>query len=358
MGPPGFTTFQIFDMMRKSLSAGGDVLSLISVVIPVYNGEKYLKESALSVLNQTYENFELLLINNCSTDNTENICRELAGSDGRIRYFYAPDKGVSHARNAGITSAAGDFVFFLDCDDALEKDALESLAVYAGDPEIQVITGLVKHVTVRGKKIKTTYDLSLDSDLTIEKKDIPRVFLESGYALYQVSKLYDLRFLKKHGILFDTDISYGEDALFNLECFRRADKIVMLNQYTCIYYTRLDENHSATVKYRPSLAAEKRYVSGKIIHFLADGGTWGDAEKRRYYVYYLNDVYAMVKNIQKAPGAAYKSCRDEILRQITGDEVCQMLTYIDKSRLSALKRVFLLFVEKRWVFMLYLAGKF
>lgn len=92
---------------------------LISVIIPVYNVEDYLFECVQSVLNQTYENFEILLINDGSTDNSVLICDDFAKSDKRVKVFHQQNKGVSSARNLGIRNFSGDYVYFLDSDDTI-----------------------------------------------------------------------------------------------------------------------------------------------------------------------------------------------------------------------------------------------
>lgn len=98
---------------------------MISVIIPVYNGEQYIKETIDSVLNQSYKELEIILVNDGSTDHSGEICKEYAIKDSRIRCFNQYNQGLSAARNTGIKNAKGDFLFFLDADDILENSALE-----------------------------------------------------------------------------------------------------------------------------------------------------------------------------------------------------------------------------------------
>lgn len=116
---------------------------LVSIILPAYNAASTIDESIASALAQTYENIELVIVDDGSTDTTADICRQHADRDGRIRYFYRDDGGVSAARNMGITVSRGDFVAFLDADDLWEKDKLESqTAVLRGEPDTVVLTGL------------------------------------------------------------------------------------------------------------------------------------------------------------------------------------------------------------------------
>ncbi len=101
--------------------------NLVSVIIPVYNAEKYLRECLDSVLTQTFEGFELLLINDGSTDNSGSICEEYAKSDSRVVVFHKKNNGVSAARNTGIDKSNGKFIVFVDSDDYVENATYKQL---------------------------------------------------------------------------------------------------------------------------------------------------------------------------------------------------------------------------------------
>lgn len=102
-------------------------VSLISVIIPVYNGEKFLEEAILSIVNQTYHNIEIILIDDGSTDASGEICDYFANEDQRIRVIHKQNQGVSVARNIGISKANGEYISFVDCDDICENDMFEKL---------------------------------------------------------------------------------------------------------------------------------------------------------------------------------------------------------------------------------------
>jgi len=100
---------------------------LVSIIVPVYNTEKYIRQCLDSILNQTYQNFECLLINDGSSDNSADICREYVAKDARFRYFEKENGGVSSARNLGMERSGGAYITFIDSDDWLENDALQLL---------------------------------------------------------------------------------------------------------------------------------------------------------------------------------------------------------------------------------------
>ena len=101
---------------------------LISIIVPIYNVENYLRMCLDSIQNQTYQNFECLLINDGSPDNSAEICREYVAKDARFRYFEKENGGLSSARNYGIERAEGSFITFVDSDDWLEANSLEILS--------------------------------------------------------------------------------------------------------------------------------------------------------------------------------------------------------------------------------------
>ena len=100
---------------------------LISIIVPIYNVENYLRQCLDSIQNQTYQNFECLLINDGSPDNSADICREYVEKDARFRYFEKENGGVSSARNLGIECSGGTYITFIDADDWVDSDYLEVL---------------------------------------------------------------------------------------------------------------------------------------------------------------------------------------------------------------------------------------
>ena len=112
---------------------------LVSIVIPVYNTEKFLAQCVLSITKQTYRNLEIILIEDGSTDTSGVLCDQLAADDERICVFHRQNGGVAAARNLGIDKASGKYVLFLDADDWLDMDAIGSLVAYAEDNKVEVV---------------------------------------------------------------------------------------------------------------------------------------------------------------------------------------------------------------------------
>ena len=106
-------------------------ISKVSVIIPVYNSEAFLRQCIQSVIRQTYQNMEVLIIDDGSTDQSREVCEQFCRKDGRIRLYRQENKGVSSARNLGLEAAAGEYVFFLDSDDAIHPSLIEAAVCQA-----------------------------------------------------------------------------------------------------------------------------------------------------------------------------------------------------------------------------------
>ena len=220
----------------------------ISILIPVYNKENYLNECIKSVISQTYDNFEIIIINDGSNDNSEKIILEWLDRDDRIRYYKHTNAGVSQTRNRGIDLAKGEYIFFLDADDELTPNALQSLVNNAKEYQSDIVMGNYIHVYSQDSKKRpqpTKYKYS-GNDLYSTNTKI-ELFITSSRLLSMVTnKLYRLDFIKKHNIRFDTDV-LAEDRLFNLKSYVYRPIITAIKDYTYLY-NHLEESRSQSLK--------------------------------------------------------------------------------------------------------------
>lgn len=186
----------------------------ISVIVPVYNTEKWLRRCVDSILAQTFTDFELLLIDDGSTDGSPTICDEYAGKDSRVRVFHKSNEGVSSTRNLGIVNSRGKRVTFIDADDWVEPDYLENL-----------LAGKRCDLSVCNYKIDGS-DIVWDSNINNgiqNKDDIRYLFISGQYSGYSFigtnCKLFKSAIIARENIRFNEYISSGEDSLFVLEYF-------------------------------------------------------------------------------------------------------------------------------------------
>lgn len=214
-------------------------MNKVSIIMPIYNSEKYLDMSINSVLNQTYDNWELLLINDGSTDSSEMICKKYAMGDKRIRLFSQENRGVSAARNIGLDFATGSYITFLDSDDELEFNTLKILLLNIIEYNADIVMGLCKNIykginhdcdnTNDEKRLYYGYEAL--KDLLICKDNSDSVCAK----LYKREFINDIRFDEGHNI--------NEDGYFLFECYARQP--VLLKQDTVLYkYFQRDNSAS------------------------------------------------------------------------------------------------------------------
>ncbi len=191
---------------------------MISVIVPVYNNEKYIARCLDSVLNQTYHDFEILTINDGSTDRSREILQEYAAKDSRIRYFEQSNQGVSVARNCGIDNAKGEYIHFLDGDDYLASYALEYLFTTMKTYDLDCVSYLLYKIDEQGVVIppaesenteQRIYNFDSNKKIAdfIDKKAREYFYSSCGH-------LFKTEIIKKNNIRFSRKLIRGEDTLF------------------------------------------------------------------------------------------------------------------------------------------------
>ena len=193
----------------------------ISIIIPVYNTEKLLPLCIDSILSQSYSDFELLLVNDGSIDNSGNICDEYAEKDSRIRVFHQENKGVSRARNVGLSNAKGEWIFFCDSDDYLSSnDGLFNLHKYF-DRNISLIQ--FSHSNVKNGIIQSSNNQKKENQI-LTKLD----FIRYGSFKKELWKqLFKRSIIEKHNLRFLENISYAEDWEFVIKYVQYVDSVVV-----------------------------------------------------------------------------------------------------------------------------------
>lgn len=225
-------------------------MELISVIIPVYNGEKYLAKCLDSILNQTYKHFEIIIVDNNSQDNSYQLAMDYALKDERIKVYHQKVSGVSHTRNYGVSVAKGTYIQFIDCDDYIEANLLQySYELISKEHADLVCTGLILNIQdPKGLKLvnQTTEFMIADTNESIMNK-----VLETMHGTYfnsPVNKLYRKAIIDKYTLVMPTDIDLGEDLIFNLAYVSNCHKVIFADQCFYHYQMRLADNLS--IKYR------------------------------------------------------------------------------------------------------------
>ena len=243
---------------------------LVSIIIPVYNSEKYIKRCLKSILNQTYENIEMIVVDDGSTDNSFNIISKF--EDKRIRYFKKENEGVSIARNYGIKRAVGEYLLFVDSDDYIAKDIVEEL--------IKKTNGLSEIVFCNNLEIWYNKEEERRLFISVDKLNKKNVMREiaSGRAGLVCSKLVSKKVIEDNNISFDEKLKVGEDQLFFLEVAEKCDEFKYVDK-SLYFYDRTNEN-SATIKYQHNLYKNFTYLYDQVFKVLERNNMRGKEDRQ------------------------------------------------------------------------------
>lgn len=212
----------------------------VSIVIPVYNVEDYLKCCIESCINQTLKDIEIILVNDGSTDNSLKICQEYTQKDSRIKLITKQNEGVSVARNVGIENAKGEYIQFLDADDWLELDCLELAYNQATKENADIL--FLGYNLVKGEENKRN---NIDILRRLQLNPFNLLDLESlTFTIWD--KIYKREFINTYNIRFVKDLTTAEDGIFNLFCLFKMPKTSFATN--CLYNYRYLRDGSATSK--------------------------------------------------------------------------------------------------------------
>lgn len=201
----------------------------ISVIVPVYNSEKYIRRCVDSILTQSFSDFELLLIDDGSSDMSGRICDKYAETDSRIRVFHKQNGGVSSARNLGLTNAQGEWVTFVDSDDFVYDSYLDNYDVYNSYSFDLINQGLRIDKDFNGcSEFKFSFDGDRDSWLNEAT--------QNGTFGYCVIKLFKLDIIRINKIQFNTEIRFQEDELFVLSYLSVCNSVKSVSKVGYFYF--------------------------------------------------------------------------------------------------------------------------
>ena len=203
----------------------------VSVIVPVYNTENYLPRCIDSILAQTFIEFELILVNDGSEDNSGKICDNYALKDSRIIVIHKENEGVSIARNTGIKRSTGKYITFIDSDDNISTNYLLNLIEIHEKLNAELtISGFVK----RNQGIDKPHYIDYNGVVDIETIGS---ILNNNIISVPFAKIFNSDIIKTNRIIFPNGISRGEDTIFVLEYLLHIDKIALLPEYNYFYIT-------------------------------------------------------------------------------------------------------------------------
>lgn len=326
-----------------------EAMPLVSIITPVYKSEEFIKESILSIMNQTYKNIELICINDCTPDNSFEICKELSQQYSNIKLCEnEKNMGQEVTRNRGIDEASGKYILFFDSDDILDPQTVEKL-VEAAEAEnsnvvfftySRIINGIEKPVVLEGipegnipteEFSKLIYDILYIGDLSCIG-----------------TKLYKTEFINENGIRFDKKYKYNEDGAFFINTLFKTDYICVVNEPYYKYIIRTEG--STMTSYRKDMFVSVSKTRELIKKLFLLNGCWSDSSKK---IEYFREMLALMLNslINEEKFGTAKSFKEtcvKIREYIDFDEMYECL--VKSGKLTTVQKIILSMIQmKKWV---------
>lgn len=325
---------------------------MVSVIIPVYNVEKYLSQCIDSVINQTYPDLEILLVDDGSRDNSGQICDEYAKRDTRIQVIHKKNEGVSAARNTGINSANGEWILFVDSDDWISRNLLEICLKYTTE-ETDICFFGYKEIEENGQA-KTITD-PVDNVQIIEKKDFLgcqfRIFNRDREAccnrntikLSSSWKLYRRSLIEQYDIRFPVGIRTGEDGVFNLYAYQYARSGICIDS-TFYFYRRVPG--SVTHRYTEKVEEDFRRLHAEYDTFIKKTHTENIfKELLQERLIWSFSFCCILKYCHPDNTQPYKVRRNQFLREY--QQYAEVLQSVSFSNFGLRKKMIFYFIKKK-----------
>ena len=256
--------------------------------MPTYNAQHWIKETVCNIQKQTYTNWELIIVNDGSTDNTELLCKEIASKDSRIKVLTQSNKGPSAARNLGLSHITGEYFTVIDCDDLLYSNALEVYlstakkykadTVIAGFKMVNVSTGIVYESTIPEEMCYKPNGV-----INTEQTEI---LVNAGLMASNWNKLYAAHLAK---LRFNTEISLNEDVLFSLNALSHSGIVAVTP--AILYEYRVQNRQSVSQKFHPEFPEALEELEKQLL--------FGQKKKliKGLQVWLMNYLYIHLRNI-------------------------------------------------------------
>lgn len=270
---------------------------LVSMIVPVYNGEKVIERCLCSLKGQTYNNIEIIVINDGSKDHSKQIIDKYANLDKRIRAVHKENAGVSEARNQGLQLAQGEYVQFVDCDDWIPNHATESL-VKAMLQDCQMV--ICDYNRVVEKNIVVRGHMFVDGIITKEEFALQMMRAPANY-YYGVlwNKLFKMDIIREQSITFPNDRDWCEDFCFNLEYLKYVEHVYVLPEELYYYvFTKGSLTSSVTDVRKIFKMKTELYEYYKELYESLDLFQDNKMQVRRFYLDFARDKVKLVKVVR------------------------------------------------------------
>ncbi len=268
--------------------------SLLSVIVPVHNAEEYLKECIESIIRQTYHNLEIILVDDCSDDNSADICDVYAEQDSRIRVIHHKVKGGeggAKARNTGLEAARGDLLYFMDSDDYIEDYMLSEMCQIMCHEGSDCVVSSFHYIDEEGEELPW-HTPQLSAYGTVSGKEAARIFLTTlNVEGFSWNKLFKKRLIAEHNICFDASRNSFVDMFGMFKAILYSKKVSFYDSKP-YYYRQRDVSCVHTMNQRK--LGNFKYVINQISKLAVESGMLQEADF--FYVYRMTlQLYDAIK---------------------------------------------------------------
>lgn len=312
---------------------------MVSIVIPVYNTEKYIEESVLSLLNQSYKNIEIILIDDGSVDDSYQICKRLSEKNRNI-IVEKHEKNMSQAvaRNTGISLATGEYLLFLDSDDTLLPETVEEMVNRSMRDDADIVLSSFSRV-INGK-INIVYEKKLE-ERVYSSSDISNLLFDTIplNVLFCIgTKLYRIDLIRSNKIKFDKIYRYNEDGAFAIIAFKYAKKISYIDKPYYQYLLR--DDNSSQISYRKNMFNSISKARELVKDFLNYNNSY-EYKKNQYQSMIFDLIIASFINEIR-----YKKDYDGVYKKVKASKICEeCLNYYKSSKKDLLHSVLFYFLK-------------
>ena len=249
----------------------------VSVIVPVYNAQNFIEDCVMSILNQTFKDIELILVDDGSKDNSLEICKMLADQDERVMVFHQENGGSSSAKNAGLKIAKGDYVAFCDADDTLDNEYIENLYKGVALHNADVCVGNAAFTNVEDSKVVSRRTVNMTSGIFSLKEFMAYYpeYMPNAVIGAPWNKLYRRSIITKNSICFNTNIRNNEDTHFNYEFLVKC-KTVYVSESPYYNYMNRVGVASASRNFIPNLFDIYVVTYKKAIDFLKAADSYNE----------------------------------------------------------------------------------
>lgn len=328
-------------------------LPLVTVVVPVYNVEKYLNRCVDSIVNQTYKNLEIILVDDASPDNCPQMCDSWAAKDNRIKVIHKCNQGRGYARNSGIDSATGEYICFVDSDDFIESVTIEDCCLLAKKQNADVVSFGYRQISADGIRRRERIP---DTDKYLyEGREITEEYLPDAIgrnpatgrrhhiSLSACFSLFSLKLLKENNLCFVSEREViSEDSFFMLKLLGKAKRLAVIDK---VFYNYCYNEKSLTRIYRADRCEKISQFYFDCIKLCSNLGYSEIVTERLWELYFGNLMGHLKQLVASDQKPSYK--RDEFKRIIEDDTLQKIFSDINYSKTEPSVRIIIFLMKHR-----------